>query len=87
MTNQRRHPRVPMSVDVKIYHEGIGEKIVKTKNISDSGLFVLTEPNELPKVGEIVTGSVQGMIENPPILNMRVVRIEPEGVGLQFFES
>lgn len=85
MTNQRKHPRIPMAVKVKIFHESFGEKVVKTKNISDSGLFVVTEPSELPSVGETVTGAVQGMIENPPLVNMRIVRVDTEGVGLQFF--
>ena len=76
-----------MAVKVKIFHQSFGEKIVKTKNISDSGLFILAEPTELPAVGEIVTGAVQGMIENPPLVNMRIVRVDADGVGLQFFES
>ncbi len=87
MSNKRKHPRIPMAVKVKIFHESFGEKIVKTRNISDSGLFLLAEPTELPSIGEIVTGMVQGMIDNPPVLNMKIVRAEKDGVGLQFFES
>lgn len=84
MSNQRQHPRTPLTVSVKIFHETIGERIVKTRNISDGGLFLVTDPSELPQIGEQVTGSVQGMMENPPVLTMQIVRAEPDGVGLQF---
>lgn len=84
MQNRRRHPRVPMTVRVKISHPSIGEKIVKTKNISDSGLFVLVEPGDMPAVGEVVVGQVQGMLDDPPSLRMEIVRVEPDGLGLRF---
>ena len=84
MQNRRRHPRIPMTVRVKIVHPAIGEKIVKTKNISDSGLFILAEPTEMPAIGEIVIGQVQGMIDDPPSLEMEIVRTEKDGIGLQF---
>lgn len=82
--NRRRHPRFPMNVDVRISHPDIGEKIVKTRNISGGGVFLLVEPTEMPAIGEIVQGQVQGMIDNPPIINMEIVRVESEGIGLRF---
>ena len=58
MDNRRRHPRHALSVDVKIAHPQFGEKIVKTKNVSESGLFILVEPSDMPLIGEIVQGQV-----------------------------
>lgn len=87
MQNRRRHPRIPMTVRVKIAHPAIGEKIVKTKNISDSGLFILVEPTEMPAIGEIVIGQVQDMIDDPPSLEMEIVRTEKDGIGLQFITN
>lgn len=87
MSNRRRHPRIPMTVKVKISHPSIGEKIVNTKNISDSGLFIVVEPTEIPPIGEIVMGQVQGMVDDPPSLPMKIVRVEKDGVGLQFDEN
>ncbi len=84
MQNRRRHPRIPMTVRVKVTHPAIGEKIVKTRNISDSGLFILVEPTEMPPIGEIVIGQVQGMIDDPPSLEMEIVRTEKDGIGLRF---
>lgn len=86
MDNRRQHSRIPMMVEVKISHPAIGEKLVKTRNVSEGGLFILVEPTEMPPLGEIVLGQVQGMIENPPMLEMEIVRMEPNGLGLRFKE-
>lgn len=86
MENKREHPRYPLSVDVKISHPDIGEKMVKTRNISDSGLFILVEPTAMPPVGEIVQGQVQGEHDDMPIVKMKIVRMEDDGLGLQFIE-
>lgn len=87
MKNRREHERHPLSVDVKISHPDIDEKIVKTKNISDSGLFILVEPTMMPPIGEVVQGQVQGEIDDPPLVKMKIVRTEDEGLGLQFIEA
>jgi hypothetical protein len=87
MENQRKHPRNPFEVRVKISHPDIGEKIVKTKDISEGGLFIITEPTDMPPVGEIVQGQIQGMMDDPPIVKMKIVRTEKDGLGLQFIQE
>ena len=87
MENKREHPRYPLSVDVKITHADFGEKIVKTRNISDSGLFILVEPTAMPPLGEIVQGQVQGEHDDMPVVKMKIVRMEDDGLGLQFIEA
>ena len=87
MENKREHPRHPLSVDVKIFHADFGEKIVKTKNISDSGLFILVEPTAMPPLGEIVEGQVQGEHDDMPVVKMKIVRMEDDGLGLRFIEG
>ncbi len=87
MENKREHPRHPVAVNVKISHPKIGEIIVKTQNLSDSGLFILVEPTKMPPVGEVVQGQVQGMLEDAPVIKMKIVRTEKEGLGLQFVET
>ena len=87
MENKREHPRHPLSVDVKITHADFGEKIVKTRNISDSGLFILVEPTAMPALGEIVQGQVQGEHDDMPVVKMKIVRMEDDGLGLRFIEE
>ncbi len=86
MKDKREHLRHPLTVEVKISHPDIGELIVKTKNISDGGLFILVEPAEMPPIGEIVQGQVLGEVDDLPIVTMKIVRTEEDGMGLQFIE-
>jgi hypothetical protein len=81
---QRRSIRTPLSCRIKIMHATIGEMTVKTRDISDGGVFVIIDPQNIPKVGTVVTGQVQGLMDEAPVLEMEVVRIESEGVGLRF---
>ncbi len=86
-SNRRQYPRYPITVDIKISHPEIGEKTVKTKNISDGGVFILVGAIGMPSPGEIVKGQVQGMVDNPPILDMKIVRTEKDGLGLRYIDS
>jgi len=47
-------------------------------------VFVVTEEITLPPIGSVVMGQVQGELEDPPLVKMEVVRVEPSGVGLRF---
>lgn len=73
-----------MKARVKVSHPSIGEIVVNTRDISDGGVFLITEDIEMPPVGTIVTGQVQGLVGDAPILKMEIVRVEPSGVGLRF---
>lgn len=87
MSNQRRHVRTPFSCRIKIKHEAIGELLVKTRDISDGGVFVILDPEQVPAIGSIVTGQVQGLMDDAPELKMEVVRVESTGIGLRFLVS
>ena len=81
---KRRHIRTPLQCKIKIVHDSVGELVVKTRDISDGGVFVVLEPDQVPPIGTHVTGQVQGLMDDAPILEMEVVRVEPAGVGLRF---
>lgn len=80
----RRHVRTNFSCRIKIAHESIGEVQVKTRDISDGGVFVVLEPEHIPPIGTRLTGQVQGLMDDAPVLEMEVVRVEPSGIGLRF---
>jgi hypothetical protein len=85
MTNQRDTSRAPLKVRIRIDHPVHGELQVMTRDISDSGVFVIIDDAQsLLKIGELVTGQVQGLPMEAPILQMEVIRFEPGGVGLRF---
>ena len=86
-SNQRRHQRTSLRVKVKIWHDSIGEVVVSTRDISDGGLFLLTENVPTPPVGTVLKGQVQGLMADAPIVTMEVVRIEAGGIGLKFISD
>lgn len=85
--DQRHDKRTPIRVQVKVSHPSIGSVIVQTRDISDSGIFLLTENIEVPDIGTIVEGQVQGMDIEGPILKLEIVRMEPAGIGLKFINK
>lgn len=87
ISNRREHPRTPITLDIEIRHASIGKKVVKTKDISDSGIFILVEVEVMPDIGEIVTGIVLGMPGDAPIVTMEIVRTNDDGLGLRFISS
>ena len=87
MSEKRADQRHPISVVVKIAHGDIGEIFVKTKNLSDHGLFIITDPNKMPPVGSVVSCQIQREGEDLPLVPMKIVRIGGDGLGLEFIES
>jgi len=87
MSDTRNDPRTPMKCQVKVSHDSIGDILVNTRDISDGGIFLLTEDINMPPVGTVVQGQVQGMGMVAPILKMQIVRIEPSGIGLKFINE
>ncbi|BFM21900.1 PilZ domain-containing protein [Gilvimarinus japonicus] len=87
MSDKREHLRTPITCSIKIVHAELGEMLVKTRDLSDGGVFVLLDPEQAPPIGSRVTGQVQGLMEEAPIVAMEVVRAEPEGIGLRFVET
>lgn len=84
---KRRHVRTPFVCRIKIIHDSVGELLVKTRDISDGGVFVVLEPEQIPPIGTHLSGQVQGLMDDAPVLEMEVVRVEPAGVGLKFVQQ
>ncbi|MEK1905170.1 MAG: PilZ domain-containing protein [Pseudomonas sp.] len=85
MDNKREHNRSPLKVQLRIDHPVHGQMLVTTRDISDSGVFVVVDDAQrLLQIGEIVSGQVQGLPIEAPIVQMQVVRFEPSGVALIF---
>lgn len=85
--NQRQHVRTSFACRIKITHASVGELLVKTRDISDGGVFVVLDPEQIPPVGTRLTGQVQGLMDDAPILQLEVVRVEANGVGLRFVQE
>ncbi|MGX5217286.1 MULTISPECIES: PilZ domain-containing protein [Pseudomonas] len=84
MSNNRQHPRTTMKCMIKISHPDFADVIAQTRDLSDGGVYVKHEALRSLKLGDVVTGQVQGMPIEAPILQMVVTRVDAEGVGLRF---
>lgn len=86
-SNQRQHPRTPMKCRIKISHESFGDLFAQTRDLSDGGVYVRHPDLVALPVGTILTGQVQDLPFEAPILRMEIMRVDAEGVGLRFIES
>jgi hypothetical protein len=74
-----------MRAAVKLSHPEVGDLELQTGDISDGGAYILTNGEAELNMGEIVTVQVQGMGSGEaPLVKMRIVRMDKNGVGLEF---
>ncbi len=81
---KRRHARMMHAANVKLTNAA-GESInLKTRDFSDSGLFLKCASEPIVKIGEL--GSVKVLdIEDALTQQIKVMRIEPGiGIGVEF---
>ena len=87
MSNNRDSNRLVLVIDIKVTFDDASEHILKSRNISDHGVFL--EHGEEPlkfSVGQRVVLQVCAQMgdEPPPPVNAEIARITKEGVGLRF---
>ena len=80
----RGSPRTPMKMKVHLVTSASGEVLAFTRDISDTGIFVLMDVDKVPEIGEEVSVQVQGLPAGgeAPWVKMRVIRTETDGAGL-----
>lgn len=85
MSEHRDSMRTPFRSKIRITHDTIGTIETITRDISNTGVFLLMEDIKMPPIGSILKGQVLDLPGgNAPILDMEVVREEEEGIGLRF---
>lgn len=87
MSNQRHQVRTPIQCRIKICHPSFGELVAQTRNLSDSGVYVRHPQMAALSVGDRVSGQVQDLPIEAPVLQMAVVRVDAEGAGLSFVQA
>jgi hypothetical protein len=90
LDSDRRHGiRLPVCFEVKVTHDAFGTLILQTANISDSGIYVLTEGQLMPNIGTILQVQLNGHLgenETPPLLDMIITRMDNRGIGLKYLQ-
>ena len=87
--NQRNFARIPVPMDIEVRVEGAEMMVLETIDISNGGAFIKAEPHQCPAVGTELQLKVKGQLggEAPPTVQARVVRINNEGMGVEFLPS
>jgi c-di-GMP-binding flagellar brake protein YcgR len=86
MSDKRRHIRTAVHLKVNITHPSFGTVSAVTRDISNGGTFVVLENRYRPPVDSVVEVQVLDSPQGAPVLRMRVVRHEEEGIGLEFMD-
>lgn len=86
MQNNRKSIRTPIRLKLRVVHPELGEHILQSRDVSDTGVFLIDENHILSKPGLILEGQVLDApgSEKAPTVKMEVVRIEDSGIGLRF---
>ena len=87
--NNRKHIRVGMTVDVELTLPGQPTCDVRTRNISEGGLFLVLENADAMPIGEMVEVKLKHKTEDgeePQTQHAVIVRHEAGGIGLAFVE-
>ncbi len=80
---------MPVTLVVEVTHEELGSFELKTRDMSNGGIFVIVDKDHGLIVGHQVLVKVKGRLgdgEEPPTLKMEIVRTESEGLGLKFID-
>ena len=76
-----------MKCRIRIAHESFGEVFAHTRDLSDGGVYVKHPQLTELQLGMIVCGQVQDLPIPAPVLQMEVMRVDGEGVGLRFIQE
>ncbi|MGE4405714.1 PilZ domain-containing protein [Pseudomonas sp.] len=87
MRNQRQHTRTSIKCRIRITHPAFGAIFAQTRDLSDGGVYVRHPQLLVLQPGAVVTGQVQDLPIPAPELRMVVMRVDAEGVGLQFLRD
>ena len=86
---QRKYPRREVHIEVELGFPSGEKQIVRTRDLSEGGVFLVLDKLRRPVIGEVVTVKVSSdtaTSETFPSSDAVVVRQEEGGIGLAFIE-
>ena len=88
MSDNRKDSRLGIRLDVEVQTDET-ECSMKTRDLSNSGVFLEKGEDNLPAVGDIVSIKIkQSFITGePPVVKARVVRVDEDGIALAFINE
>ena len=86
LAEKRQYPRMPIASKIRISHPSFGSMVVMTRDVSSGGVFLLMDDIPDLSPGSVVEGQIQDDIPDRAVVQMEVVRIDADGLGLRFLE-
>ncbi len=83
-TEKRAFPRIAHHNNVKVYHPKFGEAMMKVRDFSDSGVYLLGKLDAQPELEDLVEIQIQGLPVTAPKVPAKIVRIEKVGIAFRF---
>jgi hypothetical protein len=93
MKEYRRFERYPIEVEVEVVVPKVlfdQKRVMRTRDMSNGGLFIATDGAPLPPMGAELRVRViqQGQDGEPmPVVRARVVRVSAEGMAVAFQDA
>lgn len=86
--NQRKYPRRQIKVNVELSFLGDAFEVVNTRDISEGGMFLVTEYAERYPIGEMVHVHFLDPLndDNDTFKDAMVVRQANDGIAISFIE-
>jgi len=88
--DSRQYPRIQLPIEVELAHPSIGRLRRIARDVSEGGIFVLTETGALRPGAKLkVTVVSAALVESTPTptVDVEIVRVTPEGMGLKFVNA
>lgn len=86
MKERRHYKRKLVNARVKLYHSNFDAVEGSTRDISDSGVFVMTDTILPLGEGEQLKMILPQSLSPDIVFNMQVMRVESDGLGLMFLD-
>lgn len=88
--NHRKHPRKEVHIDVRLAFQDSGVHLVRTRDISEGGMFLeldLDNPSAYP-LGELVHVQYKDPVKNDLYtqIDAVIVRVSSEGLAIAFVD-
>jgi len=86
MTNKRKYPRLPLPMKVEVSVEDQEPVVMKTRDMSDGGVFLEDNENIILQMGVKLTIKVIESMQggDPAEIPATVVRVADDGFAVQF---
>jgi len=85
--DQRKSSRIPLIARVRVMHPNFGQRILKSKDISDGGMFIISDACDWPAVGSRMQVQALDTPVEAEMLLVQLVRKTPQGVGVMFVDE